>query len=137
MPTYDYRCLDCKKKFDVFQTFNEYGNIKVTCKYCASSNVQRRINRVRISKSGTERMQNLANPANMDALEDDPRTLGKMMREMRSELGEEMPPEFDEVVNRLERGHSPEEISQDIPELADDSPDTSDFSGSSLDGLDL
>jgi len=137
MPTYDYRCLDCKKKFDVFQTFNEYGTVQITCKYCASPNVQRRIGRIRIGRSGTEHLQNLADPSNMDSLEDDPRTLGRMMREMRSELGEEMPAEFDEVVNRLERGHTPEQISQDIPDLSDDAPGPTDFSGSGLGDLDL
>jgi putative FmdB family regulatory protein len=136
MPTYDYRCLDCKKKFDVFQTFNEYGTIRIACKYCASTNVQRRIGRIRISRSGTQHMQDMANPANMDAIEDDPRTLGRMMREMRSELGEEMPVEFDEVVNRLERGQTPEQISQDIPELSDDASSPTDFS-SSLGDLDI
>jgi hypothetical protein len=82
-----------------------------------------------------ERMQNLADPSNLDALEDDPRLLGRMMREMRSEIGEEMPAEFDEVVNRLERGHSPEEISQDIPSLSDENPSSEGLSGN-FDSLD-
>jgi len=46
--------------------------------------------------------------------------LGRMMRQMGSELGEELPPEFDEVVDRLEKGQSPEEIEQALPDLADD-----------------
>jgi hypothetical protein len=32
---------------------------------------------------------------------DDDLSVGRMMRDMRAELGEEMPPEFDEVVDRL------------------------------------
>ena len=42
------------------------------------------------------------------------------MRRMSGELGEEMPPEFDEVVDRLEKGQSPEEIERDLPDLAND-----------------
>jgi putative FmdB family regulatory protein len=128
MPTYDYRCLDCKKRFDIFLTYAEYGSMQICCKHCNSSNVQRRIGRVRVSRSGAAHMQNLADPSNLDTVEDDPRTLGRMMREMRSELGEEMPAEFDEVVNRLERGHTPEQISQDIPDLADGAAGATDFS---------
>lgn len=128
MPTYDYRCLDCKKRFDVFLTYTEYESVEVHCKHCGSANVQRRIGRIRITHSGAERLESLADPSNMDALEEDPRTLGRMMREMRSELGEEMPPEFDEVVNRLERGHTPEEISEDIPGLADDASNSAGYS---------
>jgi hypothetical protein len=32
-------------------------------------------------------------------------------------LGEEVPPEFDEVVGRLESGESPEEIEESMPDL--------------------
>ena len=53
-------------------------------------------------------------------MENDPVALGKMMRKMSGELGEDMPPEFDEVVNRLERGQSPEDIERDLPDLAND-----------------
>jgi len=40
-----------------------------------------------------------------------------MMRKMGKEMGEEMPPEFDEVVDRLESGQSPEDIEKSIPDL--------------------
>jgi len=33
------------------------------------------------------------------------------------ELGEDMGPEFDEVVDRLEKGQSPEDIENDLPDL--------------------
>ena len=32
-------------------------------------------------------------------------------------MGEDMPAEFDEVVDRLEAGESPDEIEKDIPDL--------------------
>jgi predicted double-glycine peptidase len=40
-----------------------------------------------------------------------------MMREMSGEIGEEMGPEFDEVVSRLEKGESPEDIERAMPDL--------------------
>jgi hypothetical protein len=40
-----------------------------------------------------------------------------MMRKMGNEMGEEVPPEFDEVVDRLEAGQSPEDIEKAIPDL--------------------
>jgi hypothetical protein len=51
--------------------------------------------------------------------EDDPRALARMMRKMGDELGEDMDPEFDEVLDRLESGQSPEEIEKTMPDLAD------------------
>jgi hypothetical protein len=35
-------------------------------------------------------------------------------------MGEDLPPEFDEVVDRLESGQSPEEIEKSIPDLGGD-----------------
>ena len=43
-------------------------------------------------------------------MENDPKALGQMMKKMGKEMGEEVPPEFDDVVDRLEAGQSPEEI---------------------------
>ncbi len=57
-----------------------------------------------------------------EGLEDDPRALGKMMRKMGSEMGEELPAEFDEVVDRLESGQSPEEIESALPDLGAEDP---------------
>ena len=52
-----------------------------------------------------------------EGLEDDPKAMGQMMRKMGKEMAEEMPPEFDEVVDRLESGQSPEDIEKAIPDL--------------------
>ncbi|GAB4523053.1 MAG: hypothetical protein Fur0018_05540 [Anaerolineales bacterium] len=118
MPSYEYRCLECKRRFEVFMTYAEYGQRTVTCPHCQSENVQRRINRVRIARTEESRLAGLADPSALDGLEDDPKALGRMMRQMSSELGEDPGPEFHEVVNRLEAGQSPEEIESALPDLA-------------------
>ncbi len=126
MPTYDYFCLDCHKRFDLFMTYSEYGTRPVTCSHCGSKNVRRRLTRVRIAKSEESRLESLedwADPAALEGLEDNPRELGRIMRKMGRELGEDLPPEFDEVVDRLEKGQSPEEIESALPELAEGSGD--------------
>ena len=41
------------------------------------------------------------------------------MRRMGDEMGEEIGPEFDEVVSRLEKGQDPDQISRDMPDLGD------------------
>lgn len=117
MPFYPYRCLDCKKRFDIFMSYSEYGTLPVVCPHCQSQNVQRRINRVRIARSEDSRLENFGDIDNFDGLEDDPRALGRMMRKMGQEMGEEVGPEFDEVIGRLEAGQSPEEIESALPDL--------------------
>ena len=121
MPYYDYRCLNCKRKFTIFMPYIEYDQKKVTCPHCASQQVQRRIGRIRFARSEESHLDNLADPASLEGLEDDPRALGKMMRKMKNEIGGEadgeMGPEFDEVINRLEAGQSPDEIEKAVPDL--------------------
>jgi putative FmdB family regulatory protein len=118
MPTYDFICNSCNQRFDVFMTFSEYGNKKVFCSHCNSEDVRRRMTKVRIAKSEESRMESMARKfAGFESLEEDPKELGSMMRKMGSEMGEELPPEFDEVVDRLESGQSPDEIESALPDL--------------------
>ncbi len=118
MPTYDYICLTCHQRFDVFLTYSEYGVKKVTCSLCGSADVKRRLNRIRVLKSEESRMENMADDfSGFEGMEDDPKALGSMMRKMGKEMGEELPPEFDDVVDRLESGQSPEEIESALPDL--------------------
>jgi len=118
MPTYDYICLDCRKRFDVFLSYKDYGVVPVACSHCKSANVRRRVPRVRVLKSDEQRLSALADPSALGALdENDPVALGRMMRQMGSEMGEDLPQEFDEVVDRLEAGQSPEEIEGALPDL--------------------
>ncbi len=120
MPVYEYRCLDCRKRFDIFLKFSEYGTKPVTCPHCQSSNVQRRIGRVRVGRSDETRLTNLADPSRLANIDEDPRALGKMMREMSHEVGEDMGGEFDEVVSRLESGQNPDDIERELPDLGSD-----------------
>jgi len=127
MPAYEFNCLDCKRKFEVFMCYADYGEKEVTCKHCDSANIKRRIGRIRIAKSDDSRMEDLAgdfdDPAALAGLEEDPQAMGRMMRKMSREMGEELGPEFDEVVDRLEKGQSPEDIEAALPDLGgDDAP---------------
>lgn len=63
-------------------------------------------------------MDSMANEfSGFEGMEDDPKAMGHMMRKMGKEMGEELPPEFNEVVDRLESGQSPEEIESALPDL--------------------
>jgi hypothetical protein len=74
--------------------------------------------KVRIAKSEESRMDSMTDDlSGFEGLEDDPKALGRMMRKMGKEMGEELPAEFDNVVDRLEAGQSPEEIESALPDL--------------------
>ena len=99
-------------------TFNEYGKKAVHCIHCESNNVRRRMTKVRIAKSDDSRMESAADDfSGMEGIEDDPKALARMMRKMGGEMGEELPAEFNDVVDRLEAGQNPEEIESALPDL--------------------
>ena len=103
-------------------TFNEYGNKAVNCTHCGSDKVRRRMTKVRIARSDEGRLESVADDfSGFEGLEDDPKALGQMMRKMGGEMGEDLPAEFDEVVDRLEAGQSPAEIESVLPDLGGDS----------------
>ncbi len=102
-------------------TFSEYGKIAVHCVHCESDNIRRRMTKVRIAKSDESRMESAADDfSGMEGIENDPKALARMMRKMGGEMGEDLPSEFNEVVDRLEAGQSPEEIESVLPDMGMD-----------------
>jgi len=74
--------------------------------------------KVRIAKSEESRMESMADEfSGIENMDDDPREMARVMKKMGREMGEELPPEFNEVVDRLESGQSPEEIETAIPDM--------------------
>jgi len=43
MPTYEYRCLSCKKPFTKIMSISEYEKGKVKCPKCGKGKVQQQI----------------------------------------------------------------------------------------------
>jgi putative FmdB family regulatory protein len=121
MPNYEYICDDCHQRFSLAIAYADYGRKKVSCPYCGSSRINRRIGRVRLVRSNGARMQqfkDLADPQSIDPLENEPREMGRRLRKLSEEIGEDISPQFNEVVERLESGQSTDEIES---ALADDS----------------
>ncbi|MGD8822983.1 MAG: zinc ribbon domain-containing protein [Anaerolineales bacterium] len=121
MPTYEYRCQECGKRVNIYQSYEEYGQVPVSCPHCGSDQLRRLISRVRVARSEGERLDSLTDPDRWGDLDqEDPRAVGRMMRQMSREMGEDMPPEFDEVVDRLESGEDPDEIEKSLPDIGDE-----------------
>lgn len=121
MPIYEYRCRDCRRRINLF--FRSFSAIEEdpVCPHCGGADLVRVISRVAVVRSEESRMDDLADPSMLGDLdEDDPKSIARWMRKMSAETGEEMPAEFDEVIDRLESGQSPEQIEESMPDLADD-----------------
>jgi hypothetical protein len=70
-----------------------------------------RIGRVQSKMNATAEM-----PDFDDVDERNPKSLARMMRRLSDESGEDIPQEFDEVLNRLEKGQSPDDIEASMPD---------------------
>jgi hypothetical protein len=91
------------------------------CPRCGGSDLSRLVSRVAVVRSEESRLDDLADPSALDGLdENDPKSLARWMRKMSSEMGEDLGDEFDEVIDRLEAGQSPEDIEESMPDLAGD-----------------
>jgi putative FmdB family regulatory protein len=129
MPIYEYRCAQCGHKVAVFwRTFSAVDESKARCTNCGSAKLSKLASRVRVIRGGSRSEENSTMPAggdtgdnmmpDMDGLdENDPRSLGRFMRKMAGDAGEDMGPEFNEVIGRLEKGEDPEKIEQSMGDM--------------------
>ncbi len=124
MPIYEYRCLHCGKRVSLlFRTFAAANEAKPRCPSCHGEDLRRLVSRVRLMTSEESRLESLASPDSLgDVDENDPRSMARWMRRMGQEVGEDLGPEFGEVVDRLEAGENPEDIEKDMPDLGGDDP---------------
>lgn len=51
MPTYEFRCLNCKKRFSTVMTISERENKRVRCPKCKSLRVAREISSFSVKTS--------------------------------------------------------------------------------------
>ncbi len=119
MPIYEYRCEDCRRRVSIlWRSFAEAEAGQPVCPRCGGTNLVRLVSRVRVVRSEESRLEDLADPSFFsDFDENDPRSMARLMRKMADEVGEDLGPEFEEVVDRLEAGQSPEEIEKELPDL--------------------
>lgn len=120
MPIYEYRCADCKRRVSVFfRSFSATSDPQ--CPNCGSTRLTRLVSRVATVKSEDARLESLSDPSSFgDVDENDPKSMARFMRKMGNEMGgEDLGPEFHEMVDRLESGENPEEIEKSMPGLGE------------------
>ena len=117
MPIYQFTCLNCHKNFETILSYKEYGETVVICPFCQSQNIQRKIKNIRVNFPENHADSFSADPSVFSAMENDPQSMGKMMRKMGEQTGEKFEPEFNEVVDRLEKGQSFQQIEKELPDI--------------------
>ena len=110
MPIYEYRCSNCQRRSSVLVRSYSAPE-EVTCQHCGKEGASRVFSTFAILRSEERRLEDLEDMSRYGELdESDPRSAARLMRQMGREVGEDMGPEFDEMVERLEAGENPEDL---------------------------
>ncbi len=100
MPIYEYRCRQCRKKFEHIH-LSSGSTEPVSCPKCQSRELDRLISRVRVMKSEESRLESLADPSKLSGFdENDPQSVARWMRKMGKEMGEDLGDDVEQVVEK-------------------------------------
>ena len=105
MPIYEYRCRKCGKRFSVL-TLRASERVSPECARCGSRDADRLLSRFAMPKSEEARLESLSDPGRLGDLdESDPKSVGRWMRRMGREMGDDLGgADFDEMVEEMEGG---------------------------------
>ncbi|MEO8612494.1 MAG: FmdB family zinc ribbon protein [Chloroflexota bacterium] len=116
MPTYDYRCNHCGRKFALFyKSYKDYEtSTSHICPHCQSTDVTRRISRVAIAQP-TRDLSNLSSNDMLSVLDGgNSREVGKMFQQVADSTGENLGDNFNEATRRLTKGESIDKVERDL-----------------------
>lgn len=109
MPIYEYRCPSCRRRVGLFQRRME-PPADPACPHCGAPGLLRLFSSFALLHSEEARLTSMAEEAEAAALGDgDAGRMASWARRMGQEMGEDLGPEFEEMVGRMGEGEMPEE----------------------------
>ena len=100
VPIYEYLCLDCKKPFSCLVGVVADSE-EPRCERCGGTKLRKLISRIARVRSKESSLEDLADPSKLGDM-DDPKAMARwakeMGRSMADETGEELPEDFDEMM---------------------------------------
>ena len=135
MPIYEFACDRCRKIFQFF--FRSASSRKrPKCPRCGRGGLKRRLSR--FATGSTEKSRSEGTPpagdidpgrlesamnkleGEMESIDENaPRQMGRFLRRVMEETGQEVPPDLLTAIKRLEAGEDPEKIEEDMGDLLD------------------
>jgi putative FmdB family regulatory protein len=143
MPIYEYLCPACNRVFN-FLAKSPSAPRRPVCPKCGRKDLKRMLSRFSVTGGSRksagaqtpeggdgealddprierEMMKLMGEAENID--ESDPRQLGRLMRRMSEITGEDMGPEMEEAMRRLEAGEDPDKIEEEMGDVLDEAGD--------------
>ncbi len=117
MPIYEYRCNECSRKIDIFVR-DITSNSKPTCSHCGSKDMNRLFSRFAHRKSKNDKgvYDDILSDGKLTRglMQNDPRALAEWSRKMSRAVDDEITPESQDIMDRLDKG---EDISETISDM--------------------
>lgn len=115
MPIYEYLCSSCNTIYQ-FLIRGDRNEDELLCPKCEAGDLKRVMSTFSTNSAGKGTDDSMADDfADID--ENDPRSMAKAVRKMADEMGEDLGPELEHALNRLEAGEDPEKIEQELEEM--------------------
>jgi putative FmdB family regulatory protein len=104
MPIYEYRCNSCGRRSQLF--FRSFGAADgAACPHCQSPDLTRLPSRVAQVRSEAGYRDFLSDPSNFTDVDyENPRSVAEWAKKMGEATGEDLGPEYDEMVEQMARG---------------------------------
>ncbi len=102
MPLYEYQCQDCRRRLTVLVR-SASNSPEPACEHCGSANLKRLISKFSFHRSWGDSLNwapDSGYPGDME--HEDPRQMAEWMRGMQREMGEEVTPEFEQMMEEME-----------------------------------
>ncbi len=105
MPIYEYRCTECRKKFEVL-VLRAGEESSLRCPHCSCTAVKRLVSRFASIKSEEARLESLTDPSRLSGIdENDPASMARWLKRMGGELGEDVSKdEIDQMADEIASG---------------------------------
>lgn len=105
MPIYEYRCAACGRRSSLFVR-SAASAARPRCEHCGATKLTRLLSKFAVHRAAGGGLDD----DGPDFDEDDPRAMARWARQMRDETGEDLGPEFDQMVGRIEAGEDPDAV---------------------------
>jgi putative FmdB family regulatory protein len=113
MPIYEFFCGSCNMIYQ-FLVRTSGSEIRPACPRCGSIELERVMST--FSTSSRKSSGDTSDTALAGLDESDPKSMARAIRSMADEMGEDLGPELEEAISRLEAGEDPEEIERSLEE---------------------
>ena len=110
MPIYEYQCDNCHRRVSILA--RSFSESSVTCPNCGSTELKRLFSTFSVRKSDKSTYEDILSDSQLvRGLEsDDPRALAEWNKRMSHGVDEEISPEYEDMLDRMEAGEVPADL---------------------------